>query len=611
VADVSDRQPGELPGYLPIAEHGVIGDLHTAALVGTDGTIDWYCCPHFDSPSVFAAILDRSRGGYYRIAPTTEDWTPKQLYFPDTNVLITRFLTRDGVGEVQDFMPIHDNPGSVFRHRLVRRVLGVRGQLTFRVEVEPRFDYGRASHTVVFHENGAVFRSAGLSLALETATPLRPSDDGVTCEITLAAGESATFVLERVHEDYVPRPYSEDETREAFDRTIEYWRRWLSKSRYQGRWREVVHRSALTLKLLTFLPTGGIVAAPTTSLPEQLGGGRNWDYRYTWIRDAAFSLYALLRLGFTDEAAAFMEWLRGRFSETRGGKLGPLQIMYGIDGRPELEEFVLDHFVGHRGSAPVRIGNGAATQLQLDIYGELIDSVWFYSRNASPIDHDSWVDLSRVVEWLCENWDQADEGIWEQRSGRQHYTYSRLMSWVALERAVKMALDRGLPADLARWQSSRDQIYHQIMARGWHPERQAFVQHYDTEFLDAAVLLMPLVGFVAPTDRRWMATLDAMSQELVSDSLVYRYNVEASPDGLEGDEGTFSICTFWYVEALARAGRVDEARLTFEKMLTYANHLGLYSEEIGPTGEALGNFPQAFTHLALISAAFYLDRALG
>jgi GH15 family glucan-1,4-alpha-glucosidase len=611
VADVSDRQPGELPGYLPIAEHGVIGDLHTAALVGTDGTIDWYCCPHFDSPSVFAAILDRSRGGYYRIAPTTEDWTPKQLYFPDTNVLITRFLTRDGVGEVQDFMPIHDSPGSVFRHRLVRRVLGVRGQLTFRVEVEPRFDYGRASHTVVFHENGAVFRSAGLSLALETATPLRPSDDGVTCEITLAAGESATFVLERVHEDYVPRPYSEDETREAFDRTIEYWRRWLSKSRYQGRWREVVHRSALTLKLLTFLPTGGIVAAPPTSLPEQLGGGRNWDYRYTWIRDAAFSLYALLRLGFTDEAAAFMEWLRGRFSETRGGKLGPLQIMYGIDGRPELEEFVLDHFEGHRGSAPVRIGNGAATQLQLDIYGELIDSVWFYSRNASPIDHDSWVDLSRVVEWLCENWDQADEGIWEQRSGRQHYTYSRLMSWVALARAVKMALDRGLPADLARWQSSRDQIYHQIMARGWHPERQAFVQHYDTEFLDAAVLLMPLVGFVAPTDRRWMATLDAMSQELVSDSLVYRYNVEASPDGLEGDEGTFSICTFWYVEALARAGRVDEARLTFEKMLTYANHLGLYSEEIGPTGEALGNFPQAFTHLALISAAFYLDRALG
>jgi GH15 family glucan-1,4-alpha-glucosidase len=602
---------GSLPGYIPIAEHGVIGDRHTAALVGTDGTIDWYCCPHFDSPSVFGAILDRHKGGYYRIAPTVEDWTPKQLYFPDTNVLITRFLTRAGVGEVQDFMPIHESPGSVSRHRLVRRVVGVRGELTFRVEVEPRFDYGRDPHDVVFHENGVVFRSAGLTMALETAAPLTLRGDGVTCEITLAAGESVAFVLERVHQEYVPRPYSEEQTREAFDRTIEYWRRWLSTSRYQGRWREVVHRSALTLKLLTFQPTGGIVAAPTTSLPEQLGGGRNWDYRYTWIRDAAFSLYALLRLGFTEEAAAFMEWLRGRYTENLSGELGPLQIMYGIDGRAELEEEVLSHLEGHRGSAPVRIGNGAATQLQLDIYGELIDSVYFYSRNASPIDHDSWVDLTRVIEWVCENWDQADEGIWEHRSGRRHYTYSRLMSWVALERAVKMALDRGLPADLARWQSSRDQIYHQIMARGWHTERQAFVQHYDGEFLDAAVLLMPLVNFVAPTDKRWLSTLDAMSNELVSDSLVYRYNLEASPDGLEGDEGTFSICTFWYVEALARAGRVDEARLIFEKMLTYANHLGLYSEEIGLTGEALGNFPQAFTHLALISAAFYLDRALG
>ena len=605
------RPDAALPGYLPIAEHGVIGDLHTAALVGTDGTIDWYCCPHFDSPSVFGAILDRQRGGYYRVAPATENWTTKQLYFPDTNVLITRFLTQAGVGEVQDFMPIHETLGHVYRHRLIRRVIGVRGELKFRIEVEPRFEYGRDPHVVVFHENGVVFRSPGMSLALETATPLTATEAGVTCEITLRAGESATFVLERVPEDYAPRPYSEDETREAFDRTIEYWRRWLATSRYQGRWREMVHRSALTLKLLTFRPTGGIVAAPTTSLPEQLGGGRNWDYRYTWIRDAAFSLYALLRLGFTEEAAAFMEWLRERFSERPPGGQGPLQIMYGIDGRNELAEEELEHFEGYERSAPVRIGNAASQQLQLDIYGELIDSVYIYNRDGSPIDHDAWIDLSRVIEWICDNWDQADEGIWEDRGGRKHYTYSRLMSWVGLERAVRIALGRGLPADLPRWQSSRDQIYHQIMARGWHEERQAFVQHYDAEFLDAAVLLMPLVKFVAPTDRRWLSTLDAMSSELVSDSLVYRYNVEASPDGLEGTEGTFSICTFWYVEALARAGRLDQARLTFEKMLSYANHLGLYSEQIGLTGEALGNFPQAFTHLALISAAHCLDRQLG
>ena len=608
----SPPHPGAaLPGYLPVAEHGVIGDLHTAALVGTDGTIDWYCCPHFDSPSVFGAILDRRRGGYYRVAPATENWTTKQLYFPDTNVLITRFLTQAGVGEVQDFMPIHQTLGHVYRHRLIRRVIGVRGELTFRIEVEPRFEYGRDPHDVVFHENGVVFRSPGMSLALETATPLTATEAGVTCEITLRAGESATFVLERVPEDYAPRPYSEEETREAFDRTIEYWRRWLATSRYQGRWREMVHRSALTLKLLTFRPTGGIVAAPTTSLPEQLGGGRNWDYRYTWIRDAAFSLYALLRLGFTEEAAAFMDWLRERFSECPPSGQGPLQIMYGIDGRNELVEEELEHFEGYERSAPVRIGNAASQQLQLDIYGELIDSVYIYNRDGSPIDHDAWIDLSRVIEWICDNWDQADEGIWEERGGRKHYTYSRLMSWVGLERAVRIALGRGLPADLPRWQSSRDRIYHQIMARGWHEERQAFVQHYDAEFLDAAVLLMPLVKFVAPTDRRWLSTLDAMSSELVSDSLVYRYNVEASPDGLEGTEGTFSICTFWYVEALARAGRLDQARLIFEKMLTYANHLGLYSEQIGLTGEALGNFPQAFTHLALISAAFCLDRQLG
>jgi len=508
-------------------------------------------------------------------------------------------------------MPIHTSPGSVFRHRLVRRVLGVRGQITFRVEVQPRFNYGRDPHTVVFHENGVVFRSAGLSLALETATPLRPSEDGVTCEITLAAGESATFVLERVSEDYVPRPYSEADTGEAFDRTIQYWRAWLAKSRYQGRWREMVLRSALTLKLLTYAPTGAIVAAPTTSLPEQLGGSRNWDYRYTWMRDAAFSLYALLRLGFTEEAGAFMQWLEGRFRDANGNESGPLQIMYGIDGRADLPEEELPHLEGYMGSGPVRIGNGAATQLQLDIYGELMDSVYLCNKYATPIYHDGWMELTRNLEWLIENWDQPDEGIWETRGGRRNFTYSRLMSWVAVERAIRIARQRGLPADIPRWITVRDRIYDQIMERGWHPERRAFVQHYDTDVLDASLLLMPLCKFIAPTDPRWISTLDAITDELVSDSLVYRYNVEASPDGLAGDEATFSLCSFWWVEALARAGRLDEARLAFEKMLTYANHVGLYSEEIGPTGEQLGNFPQAFTHLALISAAVNLDRQLG
>ncbi|HWT23085.1 MAG TPA: glycoside hydrolase family 15 protein [Solirubrobacteraceae bacterium] len=610
---------GEHEGdYLPIAEHGLVGDLHTVALVGTNGTIDWYCCPAFDSPSVFGAILDKDEGGFYSLRPTGDEWTSRQLYFPDTNVLITRFFTPDGVGEVQDFMPIETQP-EMHRHRLLRRVVVVRGTMEFVIEVQPRFCYGREKHEVEMHPHGVLFRSPSLAMALEGAIAktmgsvgrLKREGDGVVATFSLEAGDARTFVLERVPQDHICRPYPERETAAAFEATVAYWRRWLEHSRYRGRWREMVHRSALTLKLLTYAPTGALVAAPTTSLPEQLGGERNWDYRYTWIRDAAFSLYGLLRLGFSEEAAAFMSWLTDRTREWKIGPSGPLQIMYGIDGRAELPEEDHPTWSGYRDSRPVRIGNAAAEQRQLDIYGELIDSVYLYNKHGAPIFHETWINLRRIVDWLCENWDQPDEGIWEVRGGQQDFTYSRLMSWVAIERAIRMNRARGLPGDIVRWLAERDRIYNQIMTRGWSPEREAFVQHYGSDVLDASVLLMPLVLFIAPRDPRWLATLNAIGDELVSDSLVYRYNIEASPDGLRGEEGTFSMCSFWYVEALTRAGRIDEARLAFEKMLTYANHLGLFAEEIGPTGEQLGNFPQAFTHLALISAAYNLDKALG
>ncbi len=611
---------GEHEGtYLPIAEHGLVGDLHTVALVGTNGTIDWYCCPSFDSPSVFGAILDKDRGGFYSLRPTGDDWTSKQLYFPDTNVLITRFYTPGGIGEVQDFMPIEAQTG-MHRHRLLRRVVVVRGAMEFALEVQPRFDYARDEHEIELHPHGVLFRAPSLSLALEGAIArtmggagrtLERDGQGVRATFSVEAGQSQSFILERVAADHICRPYSEAETATAFEATVQYWRRWLDQSRYRGRWREMVHRSALTLKLLTYAPTGALVAAPTTSLPEQLGGGRNWDYRYTWIRDAAFSLYGLLRLGFTEEAAAFMSWLTDRTREWKIGPSGPLQIMYGIDGRSELPEEEHPFWSGYRDSAPVRIGNAAADQRQLDIYGELIDSVYLYNKYGAPIFHETWGSLRRIVDWLCENWDQADEGIWETRGGQKEFTYSRLMSWVAIERAIRMNRARGLPGDIVRWLAERDRIYNQIIQKGWSAERGAFVQHYGSDVLDASILLMPLVLFIAPQDPMWLSTLDTISDELVSDSLVYRYNVDASPDGLQGDEGTFSMCSFWYVEALTRAGRVDEARLAFEKMLTYANHVGLFSEEIGPTGELLGNFPQAFTHLALISSAFNLDRALG
>ena len=601
---------GKASRYLPISEHGLIGDLRSVALVGTNGTIDWYCCPSFDAPSIFGSILDADRGGFFALAADAAAKT-KQFYFPDTNVLITRYFTEQGVGEVQDFMPVTGDFGQAGRHRLIRRVLCVRGSIPLRARVAPRFGYGTQPHTVRLDNGMALFESEAVSLALTATVPIECDGLDARADFKLLEGESAVFALDRVGGDVAPRACPDAEAEQDFTATVAFWRRWLSASRYRGRWREMVHRSALTLKLLTYAPTGAIVAAPTTSLPEQLGGERNWDYRYVWIRDAAFCVYALLRLGFTSEAKAFMNFLTRRVSLRPDGPSGPLQIMYGIDGRTDLPERELTHLAGYQGSTPVRIGNAAAGQLQLDIYGALIDSVYLYDKWGQPLSSDHWDEVCALVDWVCDHWNQPDEGIWETRGGRKNFLYSRLMCWVAIERAIRMANRRGLPANLPHWRQARDTIYRQIMQRGWSAARQAFVQHEDDDVLDAAVLMMPLAKFISPTDPKWLSTLDALTADLVSDSLVYRYDPHASPDGLRGEEGTFSICSFWYVEALTRAGRLDEARLAFEKMLTYANHLGLYAEEISRTGEQQGNFPQAFTHLALISAAFNLDRALG
>ena len=596
-------------GYLPIAEHGIIGGLHTAALVGSDGTIDWFSPDRFDPPSVFGALLDRDRGGFYRIAPLDPLAATKQLYLPDTNVLITRFLSPEGVSEILDFMPVGSGP-----QRLIRSVVGVRGAQRFRLEVEPRFDYGLHEPQLAIEPAGAVVRAPGQPLALGSPLGLEPTGAGARAEFEVAAGERRTFVL---HAGDRPVPLSAQEAQRLGDETVMFWRRWLRQSSYQGRWREMVHRSALTLKLLSYEPTGAIVAAPTTSLPEQIGGRRNWDYRYAWLRDFAFSSFALSRLGFTAEATAFNTFRR-RISNAAAGRNdgSPLDVMYRIDGGGCLAERELEHLEGYRGSRPARIGNSAATQLQLDVYGELFDSIYLAERQALSgrggelIAYDDWLGLARLIDWLCAHWQEPDEGIWETRGGRKRFTYSRLMSWVAIDRAIRIADRRGLPADLGRWTRTRNTIFAWIMERGWSERRQAFVQAEDSDVLDASPLLMPLVRFIAPTDPRWLSTLDAIGRELVTDSLVYRYDPAASPDGLDGAEGTFSRGSFWYVECLALAGRLGEAQLAFEKMLTYANHLGLYSEHIGSSGELLGNFPQAFTHAALISAAIRLDRAL-
>ena len=590
---------------VPIEDHGIIGDLQTAALVSTGGDIDWLCLPRFDSPSVFASILDDERGGRFTVRCAGAGKV-KQMYLPDSNVLLTRFLGEHSVGEVVDFMvpsePGHREQGA---HQLVRMVRAVRGRVEVEIRCEPAFDYGRARTEVdVVEGAGAFFSSTQGQLVLRSTVPLTPDGSAAVARPVLDEGESLALSLSRKGS---LRPLDMLEADHLLDVTLAYWQRWIRRSRYHGRYREMVERSALTLKLLVYQPTGALVAAPTTSLPEAIGGERNWDYRYTWVRDAAFSIYALMRLGFTDEAAGFMTWLEARCKQAPPGT--GLQILYSIDGDPATPETTLDHLKGYQDSRPVRIGNGAATQRQLDIHGELMDSVYLYNKNARPISYDLWVALCRQLDWLQDHWEEADHGVWEVRGPTRRFTYSTVMTWVAFERAGRIARQRGLPAPLETWRAHADRAFLQVQERGWSPERGAYTQYPGSRTLDAGALVMPLVKFSGPSDPRFIATLDRIEEELVTDSLVHRYHTDGS-DGFADPEGTFNLCSFWYVEALTRAGRVDQARHTFEKMLTYANHLGLYAEEIGPSGEALGNFPQAFTHLALISAAVNLDRAL-
>lgn len=597
--------------YLPIGDYAVIGNLHTVALVGKNGSIDWCCIPRFDAPSVFGALLDAEKGGYFRIAPPdTPGMERKQLYLPDTNILITRFLTVDGVGEIIDFMPIKQVGSAIHQHHLMRSVQVVRGSLSFEMVCRPAFNYARDTHVTHLSEDGAVFISESLCLALTSSVPLEEdSQGGVRTTFILHQGQSAYFQLESArNQDVRPHHHTPRYYEAEFLETKRYWQNWLSHCRYQGRWREMVHRSALVLKLLTYAPTGAIVAAPTTSLPETIGGARNWDYRYTWLRDAAFTLYSFLILGFTQEAEAFMGWLAARCHELQAD--GSLQPMFTIDGGHDLTETTLAHLEGYRKSGPVRIGNGAYKQQQHDVYGELLDSIYLFDRHKN-ITYDLWWNLRRLLNWLSTHWQDADEGIWEVRGGQQHFLHSRVMSWVAFDRALRIARHRGLPAPRAEWENISALIYEEVMEQGWNAKVGSFVQCHGSEAIDASALLMVLTRFTGPTDPRILSTIERIQKELTSDSHVYRYNPElAADDGFGGQEGTFCICSFWLVEALARAGRLEEARLILEKMLTYANHVGLYAEEIGATGEALGNFPQAFTHLSLISACYNMDRAL-
>ena len=604
----ASKRPALETKYPPIESHGVIGDLQTVALVALDGRISFLCLPQFDSPTIFASILDAERGGSFDVVPKLEHARHKQMYLPDTNVLLTRVLADEGVCEISDFMPIPKSPAP---SRIVRRVKSVRGTFDVDVRCAPRVGYGMLEHSLAVRGNEAIFtaRDNSLRLRLAAQVKLRRDGDDVVARFTLRAGESVAFVLEQLARDIDPLPVDRQHVAQAFKRTVNFWRGWIGQSRYQGRWQEEINRSALALKLLQSRRTGGILAAPTFGLPTSIGGVRNWDYRYIWVRDSAFAVYALLRLGFTDEAKGFTRWVEARCAETKHP--GQLQPIYTLAGDAELPEHSLRHFKGYRGSRPVRVGNRASEQLQLDIYGELIDTLFLFDKYKEQTSQGLWERITQLVEWVVANWEQPDEGIWEVRGGPQHFLYSRVMCWVAIDRALRIAEHRSFPAPVVRWRDARDAIYNDVFTNFWDENQQTFVGIRGTDVIDAACLIMPLVRFISPADPKWVSTLAAVEQRLMDDSLVYRYDTRsASFDPLGGNEGTFCICSFWYVECLSRAGDLQAARLVFEKLLGYANHVGLFSEQIGPRGEHLGNFPQGLTHIALISAAYDLNRRL-
>ncbi|KAL5392715.1 hypothetical protein DPSP01_000417 [Paraphaeosphaeria sporulosa] len=656
-------------GYMPVENYGLIGNMRTSALVATDGGVDMMCWPDFDSPSIFARMLDKDKGGHFSVGPAAGQlYTTKQQYLPSSNILQTRHLHEDGVMNVIDFFPrpnsatadaayhekvVHGKQrGEICKDQeqrpdlkkwLVRRVESLRGEVDVEVELFPAFNYAQDKHTTKVDNEGrrATFHSQTLSLSCTIAMNdedsgvglERPSvtfskesssnhpGDGVVARFRLLDGQSVAFILHDA-QDTVPADTATAVVDDVQKTTHKFWVRWIAQSKYHGRWESYVTRSLFILKLLTYEPTGAIVAAPTFSLPEDFGGTRNWDYRYSWVRDSSFTIYIFLRMGFKFEAEAYTSFIFQRIAETKVKK-GPLPIMYTIRGETDIPEIELAHLEGYRASKPVRIGNGAASHMQLDIYGELMDGIYLSNRLGKPISYDQWLSVREITDYVCQIWQEKDMSIWEVRNAKQNFVYSKIMLWVAVDRALRLADKRCFPCPQRQeWYRVRDAIMEEVMEKGYNKELGAFIQSYEAnEMLDSAVLIAPLVFFVSPNDPRFLGTLDHILKApekggLTSTGLVYRYNSAKSDDGVGGREGAFSMCTFWLVEALTRAAAYEskylpQAVTMFENILSFGNHLRMFSEEIARSGEQLGNTPQAFSHLALISAAFNLDRTLG
>ena len=584
-----------------IEEYALIGDLHTAALVRRDGSIDWLCWPNFASAACFAALLGTEDNGFWQLSPTAKHHKIERRYQPHTLILETNYETKDGRVQVLDFMPLRGSHSHV-----VRLVNGLKGEVAMRGTLSIRFCYGQAVPWVTRTERGIRAVAGPDAVEMQTTAPLRGEDLQTISDFTVHEGETVSFVLSYGQfGDYRERSIGYwIDTKKAYEHTHEFWNNWTSKGSYKGPYAEMVERSLITLKALSFQPTGGIVAAPTTSLPENLGGVRNWDYRYCWLRDTTFTLLSLMNGGYYDEALEWMRWLR----RTIAGKPDQVQIMYGIAGERMLPEWEIDSLPGYENSAPVRIGNAASVQLQLDTYGEVLDA-FFWTFSAMKEDHreEDFSLLSKLVEHLETVWEQPDHGIWEVRGRPRHFTYSKVMAWVAFDRAIKIAEKGGFKAPLSRWKKTREIIHEQICTKAFNKKLNGFAQYYGSDQLDASVLLLPMVGFLPPEDPRILGTVEAIEKHLMQDGLVRRYDTSKTEDGLRGSEGKFLACSFWMVSNLKLIGREDDARRLFEHLLSLANDTGLLAEEYDTKRKRLvGNFPQAFSHIALLGAAFHL-----
>ena len=588
--------------YELIENYGIVGNLHTVALISKKGSIDFLCYRRFDSPTIFGALLDVDKGGRFSICPSMNHVTYKQLYLPDTAVLVTRFFSDMGMAEIIDFMPILEDEKNF---SLIRKITSIKGDISYAMNLSPRFDYARAEHKVEPSEDGYLIEADDFQhskLRLTSNIKMEHTKGDVHAEFTLKESESAYFILESQENYQLHASRTEQFVIDSYQETIRYWQNWIEASTYSGRWIEMVNRSAITLKLLTSHSHSSMVAAATFGLPEAIPGERNWDYRYTWIRDASLTVNIFLKLGLKKEAASYLSWVEKRCEE------GEMQLVYAVDGSTDLEEYILDEWEGYRGTGPVRIGNQASKQFQLDIYGELVDTVYLFIQRGGTITYDFWKIIVKELDLVIKRWKEPDHGIWEIRTERRKYLYSRLMCWVALDRALKIAEASSFPYPEEHWRDIRDQIFHSIYNEFWNEDIQSFVQYEATDAIDASVMMMPLKKFISPMESKWVQTMKAIDKQLRSDVLIYRYNNRLKDiDGLKGEEGTFSMCSFWYVQCLAMAGQVERAREYFEKMLGYTNHLGLFAEEISWRGEQLGNYPQALTHLSLIDTAIMLN----